>query len=390
MKIHDAIVIGGGIIGGSIAFELARHGLRVVLLDRQKPGREASWAAGGMLSPSPHFPEDLLLVPFAKASAALYPEFISAVETATSKKTGYCTDGALELFLSPDAEEKRDQVVANLERLGIEARAISSDEARRLEPELAPAVRAAALLPEEARVNVRELTDAVLQAAALHGAEIRSETEVVSILKNGGGVEGVVAAPATATAGAKPAVAPRETILANHVVLAAGCYSGQVGSIEQLVPIRPVRGQMVAIAAGSHSLRHTVRCELGYMVPWNNGRVIAGSTLEDAGFEKAVTPAGLRRILRAVSELAPGFDGAPIVETWSGLRPDTPDHLPLLGPTDIQRLIVATGHYRNGILLAPGTATFVREWITNGGRTSLPVEGFSPKRFLDQKRTASR
>lgn len=390
MKIHDAVVIGGGIIGGSIAFELARHGLRVVLLDRQKPGREASWAAGGMLSPSPHIPEDRLLVPFATASSALYREFITAVETATGKATGFRADGALELFLSADADEKRDQVVANLERLGMEARALTGDEARRLEPELGPAVRAAVLLPDEARVNVRELTDAVLQAAALHGAEIRAETEVVSILKNGVGVEGVVAAPATRTAGGMSAITPRETILANHVVLAAGCFSAQVGGIENLVPVRPVRGQMLALASGSHLLRHTVRCELGYIVPWNNGRVVAGSTLEDAGFEKAVTPSGLRRILRAVSELAPGFDGAPIVETWSGLRPDTPDHLPLLGPTNIRRLIVATGHYRNGILLAPGTAAFVREWITSGGRTSLPVEGFSPLRFLDQRRAASR
>lgn len=390
MKIHDAVVIGGGIIGGSIAFELARHGLRVVLLDRQKPGREASWAAGGMLSPSPHIPEDRLLVPFATASSSLYREFITAVETATGKATGFRADGALELFLSADADEKRDQVVANLERLGMEARALTGDEARRLEPELGPAVRAAVLLPDEARVNVRELTDAVLQAAALHGAEIRAETEVVSILKNGGGVEGVVAAPATRTAGGMSAITPRETILANHVILAAGCFSAQVGGIENLVPVRPVRGQMLALASGSHLLRHTVRCELGYIVPWNNGRVVAGSTLEDAGFEKAVTPSGLRRILRAVSELAPGFDGAPIVETWSGLRPDTPDHLPLLGPTNIRRLIVATGHYRNGILLAPGTAAFVREWITSGGRTSLPVEGFSPLRFLDQRRAASR
>jgi glycine oxidase len=386
MKTYDAAVIGGGIIGGSIAFELARHGLRVVLLDRQKPGREASWAAGGMLSPSPHLPEDVHLVPFAKASSALYREFISAVETTTGKTTGYTSDGALELFLGSDAEEKRDQVAANINRLGIEARAMSGDQARRLEPELGPGVRAAVLLADEARVNVRELMDAVLRAAELHGAEIRAETEVLSILKNGGGVEGVVAAPVTYGGAKKAATAPRETILANHVVLAAGCFSAQVGSVENLVPTRPIRGQMLALAMGSHSLRHTVRCELGYMVPWNNGRVIAGSTLEDAGFEKVVTPAGLRRILRAVSELAPAFDGAPVVETWSGLRPDTPDHLPLLGPTNIERLIVATGHYRNGILLAPGTATFVREWITNGGRSSLPVEGFSPMRFLDEKR----
>jgi len=388
VRTFDAAIIGGGIIGGSIAFELTRHGLRVVVLDRQEPGREASWAAGGMISPTPHLPEDVHLAPFAKASAALYAEFVSAIESATGRTVDYRADGAMELFLSPDAEEKRDQTIAHLARLGFETRALSGDDARQMEPEITPNVRAALLLPTEGRGNPRELTQAVLIAAAQCGAEIRADADVVSVSRNGAAVDGVVFAR-TSGGGERTKNAATETIRAKHVVLAAGCFSAQIGGVEDLAPVRPVRGQMVALAPRSQTLRHSLRSEFGYLVPWSDGRVVGGSTLEDAGFEKAVTPEGLSRILRAVSEITPGLRGAPIVETWSGLRPDTPDHLPLLGPTELPGLIVATGHYRNGILLAPATALAVREWITSG-RTSLPVEAFSPMRLAGKARTANR
>ena len=386
MRTFDAAIIGSGIIGGSIAFELSRHGLSVVLLDRQEPGREASWAAGGMISPTPHLREDAQLAPFAKLSAALYPEFVSSVENASGNTVGFRSDGAMELSLSSDAEEKRDQTIAYLARLGFETRALSGDDARRLEPEISPNVRAALLLPTEARVNPRELTEAVLQAAARHGAEILANAEVVAVSKSGGAVDGVTCVRPTEL-GELPKNAATDPVRAKYVVLAAGCFSAQITGAEIFAPVRPVRGQMVALAPRTQTLRHSLRSEFGYLVPWSDGRIVAGSTLEDVGFEKAVTPAGLSRILRAVGEMAPSLDGAPIVETWSGLRPDTPDHLPLLGPTELRGLIVATGHYRNGILLAPATARAVREWITSG-RTSLPVEDFSPMRFAGQTHTA--
>jgi glycine oxidase len=175
-------------------------------------------------------------------------------------------------------------------------------------------------------------------------------------------------------------VAAGEKLNAGLVVAAAGCYSAQIAGLERYAPTRPVRGQMAALRAPA-APRVTLRSARGYIVPRADGRWIAGSTTEEAGFEKRTTPAGIAQILSAAVELAPSLAGAALVETWSGLRPGTPDHLPILGPTDIEGLIVATGHYRNGILLAPVTAQLVREWATTG-RASLDVAAFSPLRFL--------
>ena len=146
------------------------------------------------------------------------------------------------------------------------------------------------------------------------------------------------------------------------------------------MPTRPVRGQMMALRADAVRLRRVLRSGKGYLVPRRDGRVVAGSTSEEVGFENRVTPAGLRQVLNAAVELCPGLAGAEVLETWSGLRPGTPDDLPILGPTDMSGLLIATGHYRNGILLAPVTAKLIREWIVDG-RTTFNAEAFSPMRF---------
>src|SRR6266849_3611745 len=309
MESFDVVIIGGGIIGGSIAFELARHKLRIALLDRQQPGLEASWAAAGMLSPAPDSPDAIPLVPLGRASLALYPEFIAAVE--------------------------------------------------------------------EASVDPRALTAAVLAAAAQMGVQIRAGTEVTSLLEQAGRCTG--------------AVAGNKKFSAGHVVLAAGCYSGEIAELARYAPTRPVRGQMVALQSSSVQLGCVLRSTRCYIVPRDDGRpqkLVAGSTLENAGFTKRVTPEGLSKILDAVIELAPGLADAAVAETWSGLRPDTPDHLPVLGPAGIEGLVVATGHYRNGILLAPITAKLIREWLTEQ-RTSLAWEAFSPLRFAAARRATS-
>jgi len=179
-------------------------------------------------------------------------------------------------------------------------------------------------------------------------------------------------------------VAGSERIEAGQVVLAAGCFSAGIGSASEIVrqyaPTRPVRGQMMALRPDSPLLRHVLRSAKGYLVPRRDGRIIAGSTSEEAGFEKRVTPGGLQKILNNALELLPELAGAEIVETWSGLRPGTPDDLPIIGPTDIDGLMIATGHYRNGILLSAVTARVIREWVT-AGRTSFDAKAFSPMRF---------
>jgi len=173
-------------------------------------------------------------------------------------------------------------------------------------------------------------------------------------------------------------------ISAKCVVVAAGCFSGAIDWLGRYAPARPIRGQLLALESKNVQLGRTLRSCKAYLVPRPNGRIIAGSTLEDAGFEKHVTPAGVRKILDGVLELAPAFANAQLVDAWAGLRPGAPDHLPILGPTDIRGLYIATGHYRNGILLAPATAKLLSRWIL-GGKPELDTERFSPLRFSDAK-----
>jgi len=375
MEFFDVAIIGGGIIGGSIAFELAQRRLRVVILERQQPGREASWAAAGMLAPVLDSPADALLMPLAKASFRLYPDFVAAVESASGLRAGFRRKPAIHAFFSPHGESERNAMIADLRRVDVAAEAISAAEARRTEPALGESVQAAVLLPEEASIEPRVLTEAVLAAAARHGAYIRTRVPVTSLQQEGSRVTGLIAGG--------------EKIAASKVVLAAGCFSGAIEGLRRYAPTHPVRGQMVALQPANGTLSHVLRSNRGYVVPRNNGCVVAGSTLENAGFEKYVTPAGLERILAAAVELAPALSDAAILETWAGLRPGTPDELPLLGPTNLEGLLIATGHYRNGILLAPITARLIREWIVDG-RTSEPVERFSPLRFLEARRGAGR
>jgi len=373
VKSYDAVIVGGGIIGGSIAFELAQHGLRVALLDRQQPGLEASWAAAGMLVPGPESPESAALVPLARESFALYPAYVAAVEEASGKTVEFRIGATLHVFGGVHAEQTPEAIPALLAQHGVPAKALTPEEARRLEPGLNPNAKSVLLLREEGRVDARSLTAAVLSAASQKGVEILAETSVEALVIEKKHCVGVTA--------------HGEKMPAGRVVLAAGCYCETIAGAEGYAPTRPVRGQMIALRPAEGRIRHVLRGEHGYLVPREDGRVLAGSTSEDAGFEKRVTPGGLQQILRAAVELVPRLESAAVVETWSGLRPDTPDHLPILGPTDIDGLLVATGHYRNGILLAPVTAKLVGEWMREE-EPSLDARAFNPLRFLQKKMQA--
>ena len=233
MAAFDVAVVGGGIIGGSIAFELARQKLRVVLLDRQQPGQEASWAAAGMLAPSPESPDAIPLVPLAKASLELYPEFVAEVEQTSGRKVGYRQDGTLHAFFAAEAVHQLGTLLAVHHGVGLPTEALRPEDAQRLEPALNSAAQAIALLPYEARVDNRALTDAVLAAAATCGVVIRAGTAVTSLALEKNRCLGVIAG--------------EERIPAGHVVIAAGCYSSQIEWLERYAPTRPVRGQMVAL-----------------------------------------------------------------------------------------------------------------------------------------------
>ncbi len=235
------------------------------------------------------------------------------------------------------------------------------------------------LMPDEAAVDNRALAAAAIEAARNRGAEFRGGVEVVSLEIRGGRIESVVTREGTRYAAAQ-------------VVLAAGCYSSRVGEAWRYAPTRPVRGQMVALRSSAAKLTRVVRTLRGYISPRDDEQpqwLVAGSTTEHAGYEKHVTPGGLSHVLEAAQELVPALKDAEVIETWCGLRPDTPDHLPILGPTDIEGLLIATGHYRSGILLAPITAKLMSEWILDHS-VSFDWEIFSPLRFAAMSRSAGR
>jgi glycine oxidase len=373
MKSFDVVIVGGGIIGGAIAFELAQQKIRVAIFDRGTPGQEASWAAAGMLSPAPDSADSIPLVPLARASLDIYPQFITTVEEASTQQAGFRPGGAIDAFFSRDAARELSTLVALHHGLGLPTEVLRIEEALKLEPALSREIGAAALLANEASVDNRMLTPAVLAAAEASGARIFSECPVEDVLFDAGKCTGIIVAG--------------ERVAAGHVVIAAGCFSSKLEGIARYAPTRPVRGQMVALHSEVVDLAHVIRSERGYIVPRGDGLCVAGSTLENVGYEKRVTPGGIEKILGAVNEMVPALAEAEIIETWCGLRPDTPDHLPSLGLTDIEGLLIATGHYRNGILLAPITAKAIAEWITDG-RASFPCDAYSPMRFAEFSQTA--
>src|SRR6266446_5523560 len=375
MKKFDVAIAGGGIIGGAIALELARAGLRVGVFDRQQPGQEASWASAGILSPAPENPGMIAMVPLGKASLSLYPEFIARVEEISGKSAGFRPKGTLEALFSRDAKAELSTIIALHHGLGLKAEPLRAEDARELEPALSEEVEAAVLRPEEASVDSRALTAALLEAAQRSGAEIFPGNAAKAIRREGNLCRGLVL--------------QNENVEAKWTIIAAGCFSAAIEGIAPYAPVRPAKGQIVALRADDLKMERVLWSEKIYLVPRNDGRIVAGATVEYAGFDKRTTAGGIEKILSAAIELAPGLANARIEETWAGLRPDSADHLPILGPTDMDGLLMATGHFRSGILLTPITARLVREWITEQ-KVSMDWDRFSPLRFQTQTAEASK
>jgi glycine oxidase len=375
MKTFDAVVAGGGLIGAAIALELARAGLRVGLFDRQEPGMEASWAGAGIISPAPENAGMIPVVPLAKVSQAIYGEFVAMVEETSGLKTGFRHIGTLQALFSRDARAELSTIIALHHGLGLKAEALSAEDARELEPALSEEVEAAVLRREEASVDNRALARAVLEAAKRGGVEVFAGNGAKAVWKEEGRCKGLVL--------------QSERVAAKWTVIAAGCFSAGIEGVAPYAPVRPAKGQMVALRAADLKMGRVLWSEKVYLVPRDDGRILAGATVEYVGFDKGVTAGAVEKLLAGAIELAPGMGNARIEESWAGLRPDSPDHLPILGPTDVDGLLVATGHFRSGILLTPITARLVREWITLGS-VSEDWERFSPMRFVEARRETAR
>ncbi|HUE54324.1 MAG TPA: glycine oxidase ThiO [Candidatus Udaeobacter sp.] len=371
MKKFEVAIAGGGIIGSAIALELSRAGLRVAIFDRQQPGQEASWASAGIISPAPESPATIVTVPLAKASVSLYPQFVEQVEEISGKSVGFRPKGTVEALFSHDTKAELSTIIALHHGLGLQAEPLRAEDARELEPALSEEVKAAVLRPQECSVDNRALTYAVLEAAKRSGTEIFSGNAARAIWRDGNRCAGLLL--------------QNEKIEAKWTIIAAGSFSAAIEGVATYAPVRPAKGQMVALGAEDVSIERVLWSEKVYLVPRNDGRILAGATVEYAGFDKRPTAGGIAKILSAAIDLAPGLANARIEETWAGLRPDSPDHLPILGPTDLDGLLMATGHFRSGILLTPITARLVREWIT-AQRVSVDWDRFNPLRFQSAAR----
>jgi len=359
-------------MGSAVALRLAQRGIRTTVIERGIPGAEASSAAAGILGPQmeAHGPGPLLEL--ALKSRALYPALAAELRDATGIDVGYDRSGVLALALDEaGAAELTARAVWQRAR-GLRVNALSGDEARSREPALADAVVAALELPDDAQVNARELARAFSQAAAAAGARFLTGRYVrrVVVTQEGG------------TARATGVELDGETLHADTVVVAAGSWSGVVeGAGVPSTVVRPARGQIVAIETRPPLFRHVVSVHgRGYLVPRRDGSVLAGSTLEMKGFRKEVTVGGLAAILSLAATLVPALAEAPVTGTWSNFRPYTEDHLPVLGPTAVRGLVLATGHFRNGILLAPITAQAIADLIATG-RAGIDLTPFSVSRF---------
>jgi glycine oxidase len=356
----------------------------VTVLDARAPGLGASQASAGVLAPYIEAPAQGALRDLSVESLGLYDEFVARVASDARTEVEYRRTGTIDVALDADEAERLKATAGVLETLGVRTDWREGAGIFRLAPAIAPAAVAALFIPDHALVSAPGLVRALVRAGEAHGVAYRSGTRVTKIVRHGDRLSvhtGAAGATASAIAGAA-APEPSETLIADNVVIAAGCWSGQIDTGDApAVPVRPVRGQLLHLAWSAAPLAHVLWGARCYMVPWQDGTVLVGATVEEAGFAEDVTVAGVHTLLSAAAELVPDTMSARFKEARVGLRPATTDTVPVIGPSpDMPGLFYATGHYRNGILLAPLTAVMLADGILEG-RWHRLLDATSPARF---------
>ncbi len=355
VKTWDAVIIGSGVIGLSLALRLKDQHLSVLLIEKREPAGEATHAAGGMIaSCDPHTPKELKAL--VEASARIYPEFVREIELESGESADLRDIGAIAVI--PQGQTP----------LCVGARPLSAAELVQLEPSLR--LQSDAWYLPELCVDPRGLGRVLVKAAKNRGIDFVTGSAALEVLRSNG------CAAAVRTA--------HSTYPAAIVVNAAGAWASQVDPIP--MPTRPVKGQMVCVVPlpdTAHTwpvIQHVVRTPNIYIIPRSDGRILLGATVEEAGFDKQVDPDTIQRLYLEAKRVAPVLESTRIHEAWAGLRPGTPDNMPILGETALPGYFAATGHYRDGIMLAPATANLIAQLIT-GQQPSIDLAPFSPKRF---------
>ncbi len=364
----DVIVVGAGIVGCAIARELARRGVSVDVIDERGVGLGATQASAGMLAPYIEAQEGHPLFELAARSLDLYDDFVAGLTADSGVPVTYRRTGTLDIATDETALEALRHTADVLARRGVAAELVNGRVAREQEPYLPEDVAGGLLIPAHGFVSATELTLAATSAARRHGAQLLAPRRVLRI------------AQADRHLGVET---DRGTVEADVVVLAAGCWSGLIAidGLAGRVPVRPVRGQLLCLSWNGPRLRRIVWSARCYFVPWDDGTVLVGATEEQAGFDERTTVAGVRDLLEAACDIAPHTWTAGFVAARAGLRPGTTDDLPIIGPSvAMANLIYATGHYRNGVLLAPLTARLVADAIIDR-RVDPALAPFAPDRF---------
>ena len=369
----DAVIVGGGLIGLGIAWQASSLGCRVAVVDPE-PGKGASWAAAGMLAPvtEAHFGEEAL-IRLNVAGAAAYPAFVAALEAETGLSCGYRDCGTLAVGFDADDMRGLDDLAEFRRGLGLEAERLSGRECRKLEPALVPGVWGGVHVATDHQVDNRRLVRALLTAVTRRAAIVRQRA--AHVLVERGRVRGV-------------RLDDGRVLPASRVVIAAGCWSRGIGGLPDPArpPVRPVKGQILRLRVPTaapllgRTLRWLVQGSPGYLVPRADGELVLGATSEERGFDVEVTAGAAHELLRDAHRLVPGISEAALIEFRAGLRPGSPDNAPILGQTEVDGLVLATGHHRNGVLLTPLTARAIASLLMTG-RTDPLIAAFSPGRF---------
>ena len=371
------LIIGGGVIGLGIGWQLAKSGASVTIYEQAKAGRAASWAAAGMLAPlAEAHTEEPELLKLGCQSLALYPQWVQELEADAEMSIGYRVEGTLIVGLEPDDTHQLRHLYASQQDLGLDVEWLTGRAAREIEPALSPRVTAAIRCESDHQVDNRLMVKALGRAYQRYGGVLCESITVERIVIENEVVTGVQT---------------QESFQAADVItLAAGPWSAQIEGLPDAIlpPVRPVKGQMLALQMEDgitvKNVIRTVRARYPtsvYLVPRTDGRLIVGATSEEMGFDTRLTAGGIFELLRGAWEAVPGIYELPLLETWTGLRPGSRDNAPILGETPIENLIYATGHYRNGILLTPITAYEISKLILTG-ETSKTIAPFALDRFL--------
>jgi glycine oxidase len=380
----SVVVVGGGIVGLSLAFELARRRVEVVVLERAHVGAGAAGVAAGMLAPAAEAEhEDYSLAELVRESQRRYPEFVRAVEAAAGRSCDYRRDGTLLAALHRDDEAELARLAAFQERLGLSCTWIPAEAARELEPQLSPRITGALHAPDDHQINPQATLAALERAIAGLGGRVVTAAWVTGFETRAGRLHQVVGqrvVPAPQSGGPQhPEAAVPFTVRCEAAVLAAGAWSSQdVDWPGAPLGVRPVKGQLLHLR-GPELLQRVVRSPQVYLVPRRDGELVVGATMEEMGFDSTPTAGAVMDLLWQARLLVPAIYDLALTQVKVGFRPATRDHLPLIGPTEVEGLYAATGHFRHGVLLAPATAALLADVLTGGAASPL-LAPFSPAR----------